>query len=89
MRTSLMICIFILINYTLFKAQENILTNPSFESGETGWNNIRVDNHEYFAPVDGEYYAISESGSVYTSQLTITASGTCFSVSLRRSSIPL
>ncbi|MGB5893594.1 MAG: family 43 glycosylhydrolase [Ignavibacteriaceae bacterium] len=70
MRTLLMICIFILINYTLFKAQENILTNPSFESGETGWNNIRVDNHEYFAPVDGEYYAISESGSVYTSQLT-------------------
>jgi len=46
------------------------VTNPSFESGTTGWTNATVDNSEFFAPVDGTYYATSDGGAAYTSQLT-------------------
>ncbi|MHC4690451.1 MAG: GLUG motif-containing protein, partial [Planctomycetota bacterium] len=46
------------------------LTNPSFESGATGWSNITVDNSEFYSPVDGEYYSTRSGGSGYTSQLT-------------------
>jgi hypothetical protein len=46
------------------------VTNPSFESGATGWSNISVDNSEFYAPVDGTYYATGSGGADYTSQLT-------------------
>jgi len=46
------------------------VTNPSFESGTTGWTNATVDNSEFYAPVDGTYYATSTGGANYTSQLT-------------------
>ena len=46
------------------------VTNPSFESGTTGWTNATVDNSEFYAPVDGTYYATGTGGSSYTSQLT-------------------
>jgi hypothetical protein len=46
------------------------VVNPSFESGATGWTNATVDNSEFYAPVDGTYYATSAGGSNYTSQLT-------------------
>jgi len=46
------------------------ITNPSFESGSTGWSGATTNNSEYYASPDGENYATRSGGSGYTSQLT-------------------
>ena len=46
------------------------VTNPSFESGTTGWSSATTDNSEYYAAPDGTSYATRSGGSGYTTQLT-------------------
>jgi len=47
------------------------VTNPSFESGSTGWSgSISTGNSEYYSPVDGTHYAKSTGGAGYTYQQT-------------------
>jgi len=46
------------------------ITNPSFESGSTGWSGSTIDNSEYYAAPDGTRYATRSGSSGYTSQLT-------------------
>ncbi len=47
------------------------ITNPSFESGSTGWSgSISTGNSEYYSPVDGTHYAKSTGGAGYTYQQT-------------------
>lgn len=41
--------------------QEDVIVNNSFESSAAAsWNNLRTGNYEYYAPVDGKYYAVVE-----------------------------
>ncbi len=65
------------------------LINPSFEDGSTGWDNTTVGNSEYFAPVDGEHYAISKAGAFFSSQVTSTIieAGKVYTLSLWSRSI--
>ena len=60
------------------------LVNPSFEEGDTGWENLETGSFEYFAPVNGERYAKLESGTGYVQQLTDTAieAGKTYTVTL-------
>ena len=46
------------------------VTNPSFESGTTGWSGATTSNSEFYSPVDGTRYATRSGGSGYTTQLT-------------------
>ena len=46
------------------------LTNPSFESGTTGWGNATVGTYEYYAAPDGADYATRSSTAGYATQLT-------------------
>ena len=46
------------------------ITNPSFESGTTGWSGATVGSYEYYAPPDGTDYATRSSTAGYTTQLT-------------------
>lgn len=81
--------IFYLSAISLMAQTPSDINNPSFESGAEGWNNLSVGSHEYFAPVDGIYYAVSRNGRDYTSQLTdITIeSGKSYSLSVWARSI--
>jgi hypothetical protein len=71
-KLTILFVVFVYIGFLASSVLAGPLTvvNPSFESGATGWSNISVDNSEFYAPVDGTYYATSSGGSSYTSQLT-------------------
>jgi len=58
------------------------VTNPSFESGTTGWSGATTSNSEFYSPVDGTVYATRSGGSGYTTQLTghTIAAGETFSL---------
>lgn len=53
-------------------APDITVANPSFESGSTGWNDLVTGDSEYYAPVDGNHYAVSESGAGRMTQVTGT-----------------
>ena len=46
------------------------VTNPSFESGSTGWSGATTGSSEYYSAPDGIRYATRSGGSGYTTQLT-------------------
>jgi len=57
------------------------VTNPSFESGSTGWSgNISTGNSEYYSPVDGTHYAtdpdvIGKTTAELQTESTFTSAG--------------
>jgi hypothetical protein len=46
------------------------ITNPSFESGTTGWSGATTGSYEYYAAPDGTDYATRSASDGYTTQLT-------------------
>ena len=69
----LLLLVFVLLLVSCSKwvdpAPDIAIENPSFESGDDGWINLVTGNSEYYAPVDGKAYAVSESGADQTTQI--------------------
>ena len=42
------------------------LINLSFEDGTDGWQNATIGNEAYYAPVEGNSYAISKGNDNFT-----------------------
>ncbi|MEO1496890.1 MAG: family 43 glycosylhydrolase [Planctomycetota bacterium] len=55
---------------TVTAQPNNLLTNPSFELGATGWQGATTRVSEYDAPVTGVAYAIAPAGAIAAVQAT-------------------
>ncbi|MEM7532498.1 MAG: hypothetical protein AAF639_09995, partial [Chloroflexota bacterium] len=55
---------------TTIQQPQPVLANSSFEDNTDGWDNLTVGDSEYFAPVDGNAYAIIAGDSAPTIQET-------------------
>ncbi len=63
---------------------EPSIINASFELGASGWENLRVDNSEYYSPVHGEAYAVHFGGTKPIHQETnlVIQAGQSYSVTI-------
>ena len=69
--TQFLKCLLIILIGISANAQTRVdIINSGFESGVKGWENITVDNSEFYAPVEGDWYAVQKNDGSKTYQRT-------------------
>jgi hypothetical protein len=71
LNTQFLKCLLMILTGVSVSAQTRVdIINPGFESRVKGWENITVDNSEFYAPVEGDWYAVQKNDGSKTYQKT-------------------